>query len=512
LQTPTLNDIPALLRRRRYWWALLLAWAAAVLLSLQDGLGDIRRYNLEVAAAGARNMFQMVWLARQWNASHTAVYVPVDENTQPNPYLQDPRRDVETLDGQKLTMINPAYMTRLIGEIAQQQSHVVFHITSLQPIRPANAPDEWERGALKAFEQGSREISGLLDNSNGRVFRYMAPLLTQQACLKCHGSQGYQLGDVRGGISVTQDFAPFEAAGAPSRRKAIGLHLGVFLLVAGLGWWALEQLRRRWLELAGKIGELKQTQEELLQNEKLASLGRMVAGFAHEINTPVGVAVGAVSHGEETVGELEALLERDEVEEAELRERLAILRESSALALSNLRRAAGLVQSFKRSAVDQISEETRRFELRPLLKDVLFSLHNTLKRLPLQIRLDCPEKLAIHGIPGLYDQLFTNLLLNSVQHGFEEGSRAGHLDIRVAVAAAGRLEIEVADDGVGMSPEAQQRAFEPFFTTRRARGGTGLGLYICYTIATARLGGTISCTSQPGQGTRIHLAIPAELA
>lgn len=512
MQTPTLNDIPALLQRRRYWWGLLLAWAVAVLLSLQHSLGDIRRYNLEVAAAGARNMFQMVWLARQWNASHTAVYVPVDGNTQPNPYLKDPRRDVETRDGQRLTMINPAYMTRLIGEIAQQQSHVVFRITSLKPIRPANAPDDWERGALEAFAQGSKEVSGLLDSGNGKVFRYMAPLFTSQVCLKCHSDQGYKVGDVRGGISVTQDFAAFEAAGAPSRHKAIGLHLGIFFLVAGLGWWALEQLRRRWLELAGKIGELKQAQEDLLQSEKLASLGRMVAGFAHEINTPVGVAVGAVSHGEETVAELEALLDQDEVEEAELRGRLETLRESSALALANLRRAAGLVQSFKRSAVDQISEETRRFALRPLLDDVLFSLHNTLKRLPVQIRVDCPENLSIHGIPGLYDQLFTNLVLNSVQHGFEEGSRAGCLDIRVAVAADGRLHIEVADDGVGMSPEAQQRAFEPFFTTRRARGGTGLGLYICYTIATARLGGTISCTSQPGQGTRIHLAIPADLA
>ncbi|WP_162232490.1 Tll0287-like domain-containing protein, partial [Methylogaea oryzae] len=256
--------IPPFLLQRRYWWGLLALWAAIVAVSLHFSLQDIHRHNLQVALAGARNMFEMVWLTRQWNASHEAVYVPVDAATEPNPYLRHPRRDVTTTDGQRLTMINPAYMTRLIAEIAQKESQVVFHITSLDPIRPGNAADAWERAILQDFVDGKgHEASSLEAGSGGAQFRYMAPLYVNETCLKCHGQHGYKLGDVRGGISVSQSFAPFEAAAAPSVRKTVAQHVAVFLLVAGLSGWALAQLRRRWLDLEGSIAALDQARNEL---------------------------------------------------------------------------------------------------------------------------------------------------------------------------------------------------------------------------------------------------------
>ncbi|TAN47132.1 MAG: DUF3365 domain-containing protein [Methylococcaceae bacterium] len=503
--------LPAAVLKRRNWWMLLVFWILIVALSLRSTLEDIHRHNLEVATTGARNMFQMIWLIRQWNANHAAIYAPVDSNTPPNPYLHHPRRDVVTTDGQKLTMINPAYMTRLIAEIAQKENNVVFHITSLAPIRPDNAADPWEQSALKEFEQNlSKEVSSLTPRANGMLFRYMAPLYVNQACLKCHVDQGYKVGDVRGGISVTQPFSPFEAAARPSRHKAIMQHLSVFLLVAGLGWWALEQLRRRWLELESKVIELRRARSELVQSETLAGLGRMVAGFAHEINTPVGVAVGAVSQGEEVLREIDALLQAEEVREEDLRAGLETVRQSSSLALSNLRRAADLVRSFKRTAIDQMTEQTREFDLRELIQDVLLALHGLLKHTPVEVRLDCPEGLQIRGVPGLYDQVLTNLVLNSVQHAFAEGTRAGHLQIAVSFDADGRLCLDISDDGAGMSQEIAAHLFEPFYTTRRARGGTGLGLYLCYNIITSKLGGTIQCSSEVEQGTRFHIVVPVE--
>lgn len=508
---PRSSRLPDYVLQRRFWWILLALWAAVVSVSFQLSMEDIRRHNLELATAGARNMFKMVWLTRQWNASHEAVYVPVDATTQPNPYLHHPRRDVVTSDGQRLTMINPAYMTRLIAEIAQNENNVLFHITSLQPIRPANAADTWERRALHAFEQGAQEMTGMEPGPNGPVFRYMAPLYVNQTCLKCHADQGYKVGDVRGGISVSQPFAPFVAAAAPSIQTTIAQHLGVFLLAAGLGWWALVQLRRHWLELESKLAELRQARDELVQSETLAGLGRMVAGFAHEINTPVGVAVGAVSQGEEALREIDAQLQQEEVREEDLRADLDILRQSSSLALSNLRRAAGLVRSFKRTAIDQVSEQQREFDVYELVQDVLSALHNLLKRAPVEVRLDCPAGLRVRGVPGLYDQVLTNLILNSIQHAFADGMGAGHLDIVVRADADGRLCLDVADDGAGMGEEVAARLFEPFFTTRRAHGGTGLGLYICYNIVTSKLGGTISCATKPGQGTRFHIVVPVEL-
>jgi hypothetical protein len=130
------------------------------------------------------------------------VYVPVTPTTPPNPWLEHPRRDLRTDDGRALTMVNPAYMTRQIAEIAQQAEGIQLHITSLKPIRPANAPDAWEASALKRFEAGTAEVIELIPGESP-VHRYMAPLRIREPCLQCHAKQGYALGQIRGGISVT---------------------------------------------------------------------------------------------------------------------------------------------------------------------------------------------------------------------------------------------------------------------------------------------------------------------
>jgi hypothetical protein len=134
------------------------------------------------------------------------VYVPVSEDIQPNSYLDDPLRDLVTIEGIKLTKINPAYMTRQIAEIALREKGVLLHITSLKPIRPANKPLDWERVWLESFEKGAKEQGGFVRNGSDVSFRYMAPLITKRNCLKCHAKQGYKMGDIRGGISVTLPF------------------------------------------------------------------------------------------------------------------------------------------------------------------------------------------------------------------------------------------------------------------------------------------------------------------
>ena len=155
------RSIPRLIRERHWWLLLLLAWAAAVGYSLHWQSEQIRTQMERVAIEGARNMFRMVLLTRAWNASHGGVYVPITPRTQPNPYLDVPRRDVVTTDGISMTMVNPAYMTRLIGEMAESSSGAVFRLTSLRPIRPANSPDDWERESLRAFEEGAKETTGV---------------------------------------------------------------------------------------------------------------------------------------------------------------------------------------------------------------------------------------------------------------------------------------------------------------------------------------------------------------
>ena len=512
---------PSLLERlirsvvvHRPWWLVLWAiYALVVGLSLRASFQIIGQHNLEVASEGARNVFRTIVLARQWNALHKGVYVPVTPQTPPNPYLDDPRRDIQSSDGGRLTLVNPAYMTRMMSQLSVRNAELSFRSTSLRPINPDNAPDDWERAALHRFESGTTEVSGLSIQGDGQtVFRYIAPLKVTQECLDCHAKQAYRVGDIRGGISISQSYAPLLEAARPSERNSMLAHGLVLLLFVGISWWSMEHLRRSWTALEGSIEELQQTRDELVRNEKMASLGRMVAGFAHELNTPVGIALGSISHNEETLQQIDTLLRQEDVPEQDLRTHLATLRQGGALALSSLRRAADLVQRFKRSSIDQSSELPRVFRMRELIEDVVHSLHDQLRKSAVTVTVECPAELALNGVPGLLEQVLTNLLQNSLQHGFADASRCGNIRIAVGATPAGRVHLAYTDDGLGMSAEAAQRIFEPFFTTRRGRGGSGLGMFICYNIVTEQLRGTISLTSQPGAGVRFDISFPGVLA
>jgi signal transduction histidine kinase len=145
--------------------------------------------------------------------------------------------------------------------------------------------------------------------------------------------------------------------------------------------------------------------------------------------------------------------------------------------------------------------------MKELINDVLFALHGTLKRLPIGISVECPDDLVLDGVPGLVEQLLTNLIMNAIQHAFDDGHRAGTIRIQVERADGG-IHLAFTDDGAGMAAESRARIFEPFYTTRRDRGGSGLGLYICYGIVTSRLGGTVQCHSEPGAGCRFDIHFP----
>ena len=195
-------------------------------------------------------LFRLVELTRDWNAMHGGVYVPVSENTPPNPYLKHPKRDLVTVDGLHLTMINPSYMTRQIAEIAEATDGVKFHITSLTPLRPDNQADPWEADALARFEGKSQaDILSLIESEKGPVHRYMAPLFVKQACMRCHASQGYRIGDIRGGISVTLSATKLLAVRTEQRQRAVLLFGTAAAVVAALLHFFAWRSRRHFLSL-----------------------------------------------------------------------------------------------------------------------------------------------------------------------------------------------------------------------------------------------------------------------
>jgi len=265
-----------------------------------------------------------------------------------------------------------------------------------------------------------------------------------------------------------------------------------------------ESLKLAYAELQSRIDELRRTQSELIENEKMASLGRLVAGVAHEINTPLGIGVTAASHLEATFASVERML--GESESPDLRAALTSARRCVELIMSNLGKAGQLVKSFKQVAVDQSDEVRRRVAVRRYLEEVLASLHPRLKATPHKVELDCPAEVEVDTFPGALYQITANLVLNSLMHAFD-AHRPGR--IRISVAVKGEtLEMIFADDGKGMSEEVRRRAFEPFFTTRRGTGGTGLGLHLVYNLVTQVLRGTVACKSAPGQGTQFTIRLP----
>lgn len=182
------------------FWALLIAASMAWMVD------KARDEQQRIALISARSIFKQIVIARRWNSSHGGVYAPVTERNQPNPYLEDPRRELILDENLMLTKINPAYMTRQMSEIAMLEDGVHFHITSLKPLRPENAASPIEEKFLQNFDKGKKEEHAFIEEDGRRVIKYMAPLITEKSCLACHQKQGYQEGDVRGGISVSLPF------------------------------------------------------------------------------------------------------------------------------------------------------------------------------------------------------------------------------------------------------------------------------------------------------------------
>ncbi len=259
-------------------------------------------------------------------------------------------------------------------------------------------------------------------------------------------------------------------------------------------------------ELKTSLVTIRKTQNQLVETEKMAALGGLVAGVAHEINTPVGVAITAASLLEEKTQDFNEQFVSGNMKRSELEAYVKTATDSTTYVLSNIMRAADLIKSFKEVAVDQSNEEQRRFKLKEYLGKVLISLQPKLKRTCHIIEINCADDLEINSYPGAFSQIITNLVMNSLMHGFiliEKG-----VIIFDIVKKSGELSIRYSDNGVGMDQETLKNVFDPFYTTKRGQGGTGLGMHIVFNVVTQTLGGRIDCESQLGDGTVFNINIP----
>ncbi|XZG71630.1 ATP-binding protein [Chitinibacteraceae bacterium HSL-7] len=251
-------------------------------------------------------------------------------------------------------------------------------------------------------------------------------------------------------------------------------------------------------------------QSHLLESERMAALGRMVAGIAHEINTPVGVSLSAATHLDTETQSFIRQYDQGELTEEGLHDFVEMTKQACQLISINSERASQLIHSFKQVAVDQSAEEPREFELASYIDEVLLALRPALKHRPIRLDVQCPIGIQLFSLPGALAQIISNLVMNAMMHAYAP-KQPGTITLQARELAGQQIELRFADDGHGMADEVQKLAFEPFYTTRRHDGGSGLGLHMVYNLVTRSLGGSISMQSRIGQGTTFLIRFPRNL-
>lgn len=272
------------------------------------------------------------------------------------------------------------------------------------------------------------------------------------------------------------------------------------------------QARTEKLEVANRelntaLASLTAMQSELVRSEKMAALGSLVAGIAHELNTPIGNCVTVGSTLQEQAQELTGHFQRGDLRRSMMQTFIENFLWGTDILMSSLTRASELIGSFKRVAVDQSSDQRREFDLQKTLQEVCLTLEPMFKSSAFELTTDVQAGVAMDSYPGALGQLITNFISNALQHGFE-GRQRGHMHLYAAVSNPGQVTLLFTDDGVGMTDDTRKRVFDPFFTTKLGQGGSGLGMNIVYNIVHEVLGGSIDVQSQPGQGTQFTVVLP----
>ena len=488
--------------------------------SLLWNINQVKNSVLQFALIEASASHEKDLLYRHWAAVHGGVYVPQTSQTPPNPYLDFVQeRDLVTPSGRKLTLINPAYMTRQVFENKRKTCKTEGHITSLKPIRPENKADEWETKALNLFEKGQEECFSI-NEIQGKVYmRYMRPMMVEQACLKCHEAQGYKLGQVRGGISVS---VPMDRYYQIKHTRTIDLiltHLIIYIAIllftyAGFRKLAGEikknnAIKKRALESEANLQlqnmefqslneEYKIQNEKLQQNiEKAEESERLKAAFlhnlSHEIRTPLNAIIG-----------FSALLERPNLNEEKRKGFISIINESSNHLLNVV--SDILAISFLDAKQEKVCNEI--LEVDSLILEMLpsYSAKAESNKISLQIELPMAEDpIKIETDKSKLSQILTHLIVNAIKF-----TPAGYVKIGYTIED-GYLHFFVKDSGIGIRKDQQEVIFERFRQLNesfsREFGGTGLGLTISKAYIDM-LGGRIWVDSERGEGSCFNFTIP----
>jgi signal transduction histidine kinase len=475
---------------------------------------------MEQARQQARVLYKQILLTRQWISDHQGLFLVKTAGVTENPYLQG--TSIRADDGTVFVKRNPAMVTRELSEYAAKSGFCWFRITSLNPVNQENEPDGFERQAMLKFRNGLPEFEAITDTPDGRVHRYIAPVLVQESCLTCHAEHGYSVGDIRGALSISVPLAWADKAIQKNNTTIIKYSLFSIFAVALALIYLFNKLVARRIERLSKgmenypdkdylvsddkhlmddeIGhlisrfnelcerlnqaqkDLDKTMQQAFYSEKMASLGQLTAGIAHEINNPLGGLLNCVKNMEE------------EPENLELHNRYIPLLDKGLKRIEHIMRQ---LLNFGRKAPLTYS----KVDIDETIRECFELLEYRLKDIVLTLDLNLAEQFCI-DVEALR-QIIVNTSLNAIQAMPEGGS----LTLRTKFIY-NRIVIVVKDSGTGIAPEIKNRIFDPFFTTKEVGEGTGLGLAVTYSLV-QQMGGTIEVDSETGNGAVFTISLPA---
>ena len=411
----------------------------------------------------AQSFFKEIQTTRAWNAGHGGVYVSISDKTKPNPYLNVPNREIY-IDSLNiaLTKVNPAFMTRQISDIAKKQNDITFHITSLKPIRPQNKADKWETIQLTNFEKGEIEVIEYFKKDT--IYRYMAPLLVKKSCLRCHAKQGYKLGDIRGGISVTIKGQRFLETISSQQINIAVFHI-LFFFIGFAGILAFQNFAQKQLKKL-KLEKQKVEESERKLRESNKTKDKFFSIISHDLQSPF---TGMLGFSDNLIKNF------DKYETDKQKKYIGHINES----IRNANKLLKNLLLWSRSQKGTIQYKPTSENLYVLSVITLDLLIQSIERKKLKLTNQIPENILVKVDKNMFFSTFRNLLSNAIK--FTE--KCGKIEIGCSSGDKNELiKIYIKDNGVGISEDIQSKLFNigENISTRGTENetGTGLGLIL----------------------------------